>query len=149
MEISEKEYRDLVARAVVAEEKNKFMTNEIKDIRNTLRQIQSTLDRFTTFFGSFNKTPESIAIPAYELAKGTGFNNDKYAGVVVAHDHVGTTGTITGSKAPVTKLDTSALNSICSTSAVSEITALHKMEQCGVSPSELAKLYAVKNKTEK
>ncbi len=144
MEISEKEYRDLVARAVVAEEKNKFMTNEIKDIRNTLHQIQSTLDRFTTFFGSFNKTPESIAIPAYELAKGTPINNHKYAGVAIAHDHIGTIGTITEGPSSTAKLDTSALNSICSDLAVSEITALHKMKQSGVSHSELAKLYAVK-----
>lgn len=147
MEISEKEYRDLVARAVVAEEKNKFMTNEIKDIRNTLHQIQSTLNRFTAFFGSFNKTPESTTIPAYELTKATPINHN-YEAVTIAHDHTGTTGTITGGKAPSTKYDTSALHAICSTSELAEMYALHKMEQCGVSPLDLAKLIE-KNKTEK
>lgn len=147
MEISEKEYRDLVARAVVAEEKNKFMTNEIKDIRDTLRQIQSTLDRFTTFFGSFNKTPESITVPAYELRKSTPINHS-YDAVTVAHNHDKTTATITGGKAPSLKFDTSVLSSICSPSEVSEMHALHVMEQCGVSPLDLAKI-TTKNKTER
>lgn len=136
MEISEKEYRDLVTRAVIAEEKNKFMTDEIKDIRNTLLQIQCTLDRFTTFFGSFNKTPESIAIPTYELSKSTPINHS-YDGLTATRKHDNTTATITGGKAPSVKFDTDALNSVFPFGS-SEMHALHKMEQI-----------VTKNKTEK
>lgn len=142
MEISEKEYRDLVTRAVLAEEKNKFMTNEIKDIRNTLHQIQSALDRFTTFFGSFNKTPESIVIPAYELCKSTPINHS-YDGVAVAHKNDNTTTTITGGKAPSVKFDTAVLNSVFPFGS-SETHALHKMEQVRVSPLELANIVTKK-----
>lgn len=146
MEISEKEYRDLVTRAVIAEEKNKFMTNEIKDIRNTLRQIQSTLDRFTTFFGSFNKTPESIAIPAYELCKSSPINHS-YDGVTVAHKNDNTTDTITGGKAPALKFDTAVLNSVFPFGS-SEMQALATMKEYEMSPLDLAK-FSTKNKTEK
>lgn len=146
MEISEKEYRDLVTRAVLAEEKNKFMTNEIKDIRDTLHQIQSALNRFTTFFGSFNKTPESITVPAYELRKSTPINHS-YDAMTVAHNHDKTTATITGGRAPSTKFDTAVLNSVFPFGS-SEMQALATMKEYEISPLDLAK-FSTKNKTEK